>query len=222
MAIERVQEWISSGKSYTEGVRLFSELSDDDFLKELFSESDDEYNRGKLFDELTKLNVPKNVKSEDPDPVISGQAVITTSAPDRSFRTYSELKKQKWDSIAFTPQVKEWAIICGELTKKIDNLKAQIELLQTKRERFEHAREIQESAKLRAAYYEKIDYYNLHGALPEEVAIDPKKEKSEHIKKFQHYKNILTRISKEKNNPDKRKYQELVFERDQLKEELGL
>ena len=81
MAISNVQQWIKEGKSYSQGVILFKSLSHNEALIDLFESDDDDYNRERLFNELLAVDTP--VEIDEPT----------------GFKSYSELKKEKWETI---------------------------------------------------------------------------------------------------------------------------
>lgn len=59
MSIQSISIWINSSHDYREGLELLEKYSSNGFLKRVLSKSETDYNRKKLFIELSKLNGDK-------------------------------------------------------------------------------------------------------------------------------------------------------------------
>lgn len=216
MAIASVEQWIIAGKPYNEGVGLLKSISKDTTLIEMLEEGPDEYNRLRLFEELSAC-VKAIQKPADPGGA-SGES-------DKSFKAYSELRKEKWDSVHFPEEVKQKSIRTGELTTKINYHRHQLEDIPTQEKRLEFARIIVAAAKERADLYRKVDYFQNHGRLPEEEA-KPKLELKDIVitsaDVHREYMNVLSNISKAKKKNNQKKLTELIARREELKRALGI
>ncbi len=217
MAIASVQEWIEAGKPYKEGVLLLKSASSDEALIEMLEEGEDEYNRIRLHAEIKKNFSEEPTKQLPPK--------TTPGETDQPFKTISKLKKEKWDSIHFTDELKEMSVLAGELTTKINLHRFALEDLPTDQKRLEYARIIMPAAKERAEMYGKLDYFQKHGKLPEaepEPKQDPVPVLVNTAKIHREYMNVLSNISKAKKKNNQEKLKELIVERDRLKKELGI
>lgn len=214
MAIAAIQSWLRNGCKYQEGLILCLELSDNDALKDILQEGNNDFNRRQLFKELQRLN------EQSPDPVITS----TNSVPPGDFKTISQPQIKKWESENFTSDVNAMAVRAGELTRKINFLRSRLEVIPTREERLEAALSIQSMAKERQKLYTNIDYYNEHKKLPE---AEPEIKKNRididsmsQVELLRHYKNLAPRISKAIKKGDTLKAQELELERVKVKSKL--
>ena len=208
MAISEVQKWISDGKQYQKGVTLLRSLSDNEALIELLDGDDDDYNRERLHAELLALDRPS-------EPVPSYD-------PHDSFHSVSELKKESWNTIKFNPELKEMAIRSGELTTKINNHRAQLELVTTDEQRFVIAEIIVKTAQERQKLFQTIDHFQKYGKMPELPPEPVVKNLVPSVELMKKYKNLASRISKAKKKQQLDKAKELEHEREKIREVLQL
>ncbi len=210
MAIASVQDWFKAGKPYKQGVELFHSLSDNEALIELFELDDDDYNKERLAKELSVWNGPERpVKIE-----------IESAG---TFKSVSEIKKQKWDSIVNVPQeIRDLRIRVGQLSDKIKFNRARLEEAASDEIRHELSKIIVPAAKERQHLIYEIDYFQDHGKLPDRVPEKIAKPTVASVELFKEYKNLASRISKAKKKQQLDKAAELEAQRLKIKEVLDL
>lgn len=218
MAILTYQDWKKAGKPYKEGVDLFKSLSNNHALIQLYEMDDDDYNRKSLDEKLIQL-LPVDFKEAD-------VVVWPGSGDGKEFKMISKPNVSKWNYDAFPEDLKKMAIRAGELTKKIDFNRGQLEHLQTEMERFEVAKIIMTSVKERVALHAELDHFTDTGERLNPIAPEPSTQPSidsdERFKMLQRYKNLPPNISKAKRKNQIEKMNNLIQERDELKNKLGL
>lgn len=207
MAITNYKQWIEQGKPYQEGIVLLKTLSDNEALIELLISSEDDINRELLHDELGRI-VPKGDFYQA-----------------ESFAGFSEIKKTKWETRNFSDELKALSVRAGELTKKIDFHRNQLELLTTKEKRFQAAEIIVHASRERATIFHQLDHYQENGKLPEENKTEPENRPLSNISAIDltlQYKNLASRICKAKKKGKLDVVKELEAERAKIKEVLSI
>ncbi|GGH28290.1 hypothetical protein FAZ19_19715 [Sphingobacterium alkalisoli] len=137
--MERVRKWLED-PAYDDGVRLYNEIGSNDFLKSIFRQGENEYNRKKLFDELYDLLPEKSEFSEIPEFPAPGK--------QNDFL----LKKLRHDR--------------QQVYRQIDANMFALRQARSDASRKEHAFQILRLQRKKQNILDDIDHLELHGTLP--------------------------------------------------------
>jgi len=171
-----IQSWLSSGKDYIEGIRLYLQHGADNNLKRLFTEEQKTAYKETLLEKAMR-------------DIAIGKEVVK----EKEKKLPAKLSPKSWPAEMATTDVlkalrEEWMI----KYKTMQDLRSQLLHFPTDQERGEAAFKILELDAECDIIYEKRDYYNQHGRLPEvrkkedELIIDPKKmyQRMEVLKRY--------------------------------------
>jgi len=142
--MEAIRKWLVN-RDYKEGVALYVQHGNNDFLKSLFEKQQNSFTENKLREELTKL-----ITDEPVD-----QPKATPAIPDKP-----------------KPQVNQFLITklqheLKQIYRSIDNNRFQLSRATNNRIRKEYAFQILFLHRKKMAVYEQLDHYHEHGTLPE-------------------------------------------------------
>ena len=171
-----IRDWLSSGRNYIEGVRLYLHYGQDpDFKVLLTEEAETPYKRTRLEKALRE--------------VLKGVEVAKTVEEKLPAR----ISEKSWPAEAAKDDVLK-ALRAEWLThfKAMQDLRSQLLLLPTVQERGEAAFEILRLDALCDEIYDRRDFYLQHGTLPQlkstqsEVIVDPAKimQRMENLKRY--------------------------------------
>lgn len=141
-----VNKWFEN-KDYWQGVEIFNTLSTNQFLKDLF-QSKSEYTVKKLEDELRKFS------SDHPEP--EPEAEIKPSVnqiEQKKFDNSYILKKLKYD--------------LQQVYRQIDSNRFALARCKSDKTRLEYALQILKLVDRKRILFDKMDYFEEHGELPE-------------------------------------------------------
>lgn len=141
-----VHKWFVN-KDYWQGVELFNTLSNNQFLKDLF-QSKSEYTIKKLEDELRKLS------SDQPntDPVQEIKPTVN-QIEQKKFDNFHIIKKLKYD--------------LQQVYRQIDSNRFALARCKSDKTRLEYAIQILKLVERKRMIFEKTDYFEEYGELPE-------------------------------------------------------
>lgn len=142
--MEVIRKWLVN-RDYQEGVALYIEHGENDFLKSLFQKQQNSFTENKLREELTKL-----IKNESADHTPDLPAVADKPKPQANQFLITKLQHE-----------------LKQIYRSIDNNRFQLSRATNNRTRKEYAFQILFLHRKKMAIYEQLDHYHEHGTLPE-------------------------------------------------------
>src|SRR5690606_9322219 len=139
--MEKVREWLRN-PICSGGERLYIELGDNDFLKDVFRGGESQYTRRKLFEELSKMANSHQASSYEDTPVKSPLI-------DNTF-LLTKLRKER-----------------EQVYRQIDANMFALRKARSEASRKEHAFQILRLQRRKQEILDNIDHLELHGSLPE-------------------------------------------------------
>jgi hypothetical protein len=176
----QIDSWISNDGTYSEGLSLYIQHGDNDFLKSLFSKSETVFNRKKLRSELITLS-----EKLQEQPQTKGKAITD--------QEYACLPPQGRD---LQKQWKQWYARMNALRHKLMDP-------MTESVRYELALEILSLDEKIRSTWRKIDYWRKYGEFPREVDLETELNDLPLLDLIKRKNNLATYISKFKDNESK-------------------
>jgi len=173
-----ISDWLSGKQDYNTGVELYKKYGTNNYLKELFAEGEDDYNREKLTEELQQLG-------RDVKPVYKFKR--TLSDPEEDFSKLPEV-------------VQNWIEAAKLLFKQNAHRQSMLCNLPGKQERGELAHKILAVDDELQELYWKIDFYKITKELPPELPEISLPEEMSALDIKEEIQRLSVQISKQKNN----------------------
>jgi hypothetical protein len=223
MAIAHIEHWLKdNARDYQRGCELYDTYGNSSYLKSLFRQGDDEYNRDRLVEELKKIvkNSPhivpqapdrskKSEVKEKPE-----QPKDTNLSSEDSYVRFSEVRMPKIDTSKLPEDLQKMVIEKGSLYKKCCSLHQQLPYMSKDSERMKAANEILDSFKIIDRIWRELDYFEKYGFRRPSDGRDL--AKLSYIQLINRRNTLRTYVSKRKYDADLTLYQQYVNELDSV------